>query len=93
MAALSKILSANFITWLAIGISLAAAGFLFTFPANPIIWQAATWILVTALTGLLMLVLVLGYTMATIQAARTWQRMATFLAGLACLLPVAVGLL
>ncbi|NZA27811.1 hypothetical protein H0E84_15645 [Luteimonas sp. SJ-92] len=75
----------------AVGISAAAGAVLCTFPANPLIWQAAAWTLVAALTGLLALVLVSGYVLAVDRAARTWQRTATFLLGLACLVPVALG--
>jgi hypothetical protein len=93
MTALRKLVSPASLTLVAIGISAAAAGVLFTFPANPILWQAATWTLVAALVGLLVLVLVSGYVLVTDQAARTWQRIASFLIGLACLMSVAVGLL
>ncbi|MBJ6985577.1 hypothetical protein [Luteimonas sp. MC1750] len=92
MAAFRKLMFTTALTWLAIGICVAAAGILFTFPADPMIWQAATWTLVAALCALLVLVVVLGYVMATNQATRTWRRITPFLIGVACLAPVAVGL-
>ncbi|TKS53650.1 hypothetical protein E4582_01915 [Luteimonas yindakuii] len=92
MAAFRKLMSTTVLTWLAIGISVAAAGILFTFPADPMVWHAATWTLVAALCGLLVLVVVLGYVMATNQSSRTWRRVTPFLIGVACLVPVAVGL-
>lgn len=85
-----KFISLSYLTLAAIGASLAAAAVLFTYPANPLIWNAATWILVAGLIGLLVLVLVSGYVLARNRKARTWQRIATFLFGLACLAAVAI---
>lgn len=75
----------------AIGISLAATAVLFTFPANPLVWQAAAWALVAGLSGLLLLVPVSGYVLASNHAARTWQQISTFLLGSACLAAVIVA--
>ncbi|WP_457000010.1 hypothetical protein [Luteimonas sp. A534] len=93
MAAFRKLISTSSFILVAAGISAVAAGILFTFPTDPLIWQAATWTLLAALIGLFVLVLFTGYLLATDRAARTWQRIASFLLGLACLVPVAVGLL
>ena len=91
MAAMSKFMSLSSLILVAIGVSLAAAAVLFTIPANPLIWQVATWTLVAGLAGLLVLVLVSGYVLARDRAARTRWRIATFLFGLACLVTVALG--
>jgi hypothetical protein len=91
MAAMRKFISTSSLILVAIGISAAAVGVLFTFPQNPIVWQVATWTLVAALVGLVALVLVAGYVLATARAARTWQRITPFLVGLICLVAVAVG--
>jgi len=93
MAALRKLISTSSLILVAVVISAVAAGVLFTFPADPLIWQAAAWTLLAALMGLLVLVLLTGYVLATDQAARTWQRIASFLIGLVFLVPIAVGLL
>ena len=42
----------------AAGISALSVGVLFTFPSDPAIWQSATWMLVAALAGLLLVVAV-----------------------------------
>jgi hypothetical protein len=89
MAAMHKFMSLSSLTLVAIGVSLAAAAALITIPANPLIWQVATWTVVAGLVGLLVLVLVSGYVIARHRAARTWQCIATFLFGLACLVAVA----
>jgi len=91
MATMPKFMSLSSLILVAIGVSLAAAAVLFSIPANPIIWQAATWTLVAGLFGLLVLVLVSGYVLATDRAARTWRRIATSLFGLVCLVSVALG--
>lgn len=75
----------------AIGIAAIALGVLFTFPADPLVWNLASWTLFAALAGMLVLVLASGYVLATKPAARTWPRIAAFLAGLACLGVVALG--
>ena len=75
----------------ALGIGAAALAVLFSFPADPLAWHAATWTLVAALAGLLVLVPVAGHTLATRREMRTWPRMATFLVGFACLAAVAAG--
>jgi len=90
MAAMRKSMSLSFLTLAAIGASLAAAAVLFTYPEDPLIWNAATWTLVAGLAGLLAVVLVSGYVLARNRTARTWQRIATFLFGVACLAAVAV---
>lgn len=90
VAAMRKFMSPGFLTLAAIGASVAAAAVLFTYPANPLIWNAATWTLVAGLAGLLVVVPVSGYVLARDRTARTWQRIATFLIGLACLAAVAV---
>jgi uncharacterized membrane protein SirB2 len=64
---------------------------LFAFPADPRVWQAASWALVAALLALLALVVVSGVVLAMRPAARKWPRIALFLVGLACLLAVAAG--
>ena len=91
MSAMHKLMSLNALILVAIGVSLAAAAVLFTIPANPLLWQVATWTLVAGLIGLLVLVLVSGFVLARDRAARTWRRIATFLFGLVCLVVVAVG--
>jgi len=91
MSAMHKLMSLNALILVAIGVSLAAAAVLFTIPANPLLWQVATWTLVAGLIGLLVLVLVSGYVLATGRAARTRWRIATFLFGLVCLVVVALG--
>ena len=91
MSAMHKLMSLNALILVAIGVSLAAAAVLFTIPANPLLWQVATWTLVAGLIGLLVLVLVSGFVLARDRAARTWRRIATFLFGLVCLVVVALG--
>ena len=91
MAAVRKFISTSSLILVAIGISAAAIGVLFTFPENPLIWQATTWTLIAALVGLVALVIVSGYVLATNRAARTWQRITSFLIGFVCLVAVAAG--
>lgn len=93
MAASRKLMSTSTSILVAVVISAVAAGVLFTFPSDPLIWEAATWTLLAALISLSVLVALTGYRLASDRAARTWQRIASFLLGLACLVPVAVGLL
>ena len=93
LRASSKPMSTTPLLLVAAAISAIAMGVLFTFPADPLVWQLATWTLVAALIALLVLVLLAGYVLATDRAARTWQRIASFLVGLACLTPVVAGLL
>ena len=91
MATLRKFTSTSSLILVAIGISAVAIAVLFTFPTDWLTWQVASWTLVAALVGLLVLVLVSGYVLATNRATRTWQRVTSFLIGLACLVAVAVG--
>lgn len=91
MASARKFISTGSLIPIATGIGAVAVGILFTFPQNPLVWQAATWTLVLALAGLLVLVLVSGYALVTNRAARTWRSIASFLLGLACLVAAAVG--
>ena len=93
MVAIRKFISLSSLTLAAIGASIAAAAVLFTYPANPLIWNAATWTLVAGLIGLGVVVLVSGYVLARNRSARTWQRTATFLFGLVCLAAVTIVLL
>jgi hypothetical protein len=60
MAAMTKFMTLSSLILIAIGVSLAAAAVLFTIPANPIIWQVATWTLAAGLVGLLVLCPCLG---------------------------------
>ena len=91
MTALRKFVSTGSLTLVAVCIAMAAASVLFTFPANPLLWQAASWTLVAALVGLLLLVPVSGYALVTRRTARTGWRVASFLIGFLCLAAVAVG--
>ena len=91
MAAMLKFTSQSSLILIAIGVSLAAAAVLFTIPANPLIWQLATWTLVAGLVGLLVLVVASGYVLARGRAARTRWRIATFFFGLVCLVAVALS--
>ena len=75
----------------AIGIATGACAVLFAFPRNLLVWQIGSWTLVIALFSLLALVLASAYSLATNRAARTWQRIGSFLLGLACLVAVAVA--
>lgn len=83
--------SSNALILVALGVAALALAVLFAFPADPRVWQAASWTLVAALLALLALVVVSGVVLAVRPAARTWPRIALFLAGLACLLAVAAG--
>nr|CAP48776.1 putative integron gene cassette protein [uncultured bacterium] len=91
MKVVRKFISTSSLILVAIGISTVAIAVLFTFPTDPLTWQVASWTLVAALVGLLILVLVSGYVLAVNRAARTWQRITSFLIGPACLAAVAVG--
>jgi NhaP-type Na+/H+ or K+/H+ antiporter len=75
----------------AIGIAMGACAVLFASPHNLPVWQIGSWTPVIALFFLLVLVLASAYSLATNHAARTWQRIGSFLLGLACLAVVAVG--
>jgi len=86
-----KLPSTSPLILVAIGIAGAAVAVLFTFPGDPFTWQVASWTLVAALAALLALVVASGYILATNRSARTWQRVTSFLVGLACLLAVAFG--
>ncbi|HZV38737.1 MAG TPA: hypothetical protein VFF96_08325 [Pseudoxanthomonas sp.] len=91
MAILRKFVSASSLILVAVGVSAVAVSVLSAFPANPLVWQAASWTLVAALVGLLVLVPVSGYALAASRSARTWRRAAPFLLGFACLAAVAIG--
>jgi len=75
----------------AIGISAVSTMVLLAFPGNLLVWQIASWFLAFALLALLVLVLTSGYSLATNRAARTWQRIASFSVGFACLAVIAAG--
>ena len=75
----------------AIGIAVGACAVLFAFSRNLLVWQIGSWTLVVALFALLVLVLASAYSLATNRTARTWQRIGSFLLGLACLGAVAIG--
>ncbi len=75
----------------AIGVAAIASGVLLSFPGNLRVWQIGSWTLAVALLALPALVLASAYSLATNRAARTWQRIGSFLLGLACLVAVAVG--
>jgi hypothetical protein len=83
--------STNALILVALGVAAIALAVLFAFPADPRVWQAASWALVAALLALLALVVVSGVVLAMRPAARKWPRIALFLVGLACLLAVAAG--
>ena len=89
-AAMRK-LSTSSLILVTMGVATVAAGVLLTFPENPIVWNAATWILVAALAGLLVFVLLSGYGLATDRVKRTWQGTTAFLIGLTCLVAIAGG--
>jgi hypothetical protein len=91
MEAMRKLITIHSLTLAAIGVSLAAAAVLFSYPTNPLIWNAATWTLAAGLFVLPVLVLVSGYMLARNRTARTWQRIATFLLGLADVPPLSVA--
>lgn len=91
MTTLRKLAAPTPLTWLAIGVSAIAIGILLTFPANPVIWEATTWTLVAALAALLVLVLVSAYALARNPGTRTWPRIASFVAGFACLVALAAA--
>lgn len=71
---------------LALGICAVSLAVLFSFPADPAVWQAATWTLVGGLTLLLPFVVLAGFVLAANPGARTRSRIATFVLGLAVLL-------
>jgi hypothetical protein len=75
----------------AIGVSAVALAVLVAFPGNLRVWQVASWVLIFALLALLAFMLVSAYSLATDPAARTWQRIASFSLGLACLVVIAIG--
>jgi len=91
MATAGKLVNTSTLILVALGVSAIALAVLFTFPEEPAIWEAASWTFVAGLSALLVLVAVAGYVLTTNRAARTWQRFATFLIGLACLAAAAVG--
>lgn len=91
MTAIRKLVSTTSLTLAAIGVAVAALAVLVMFPANPRVWQVASWTLVAALACVLVLMLASGWILATNRAARTRLRIASFLAGLACLAVVAIG--
>lgn len=75
----------------AIGAAVAATAGLIAFPDSRFMWQAGAWTLAVALLALLVLVPVSAYSLATNRDARTWQRIASFSLGLACLAVVGIG--
>lgn len=89
MAAMHKLTSPSALILVAIGISVIAV--LIAFPTDLHAWRVASWTLVAALAALLVLVVASACILATNRAARTWQRIASFLIGLGCLVTVAVG--
>lgn len=91
MTTVRKFTSTSSLILVSIGVAAIAIAFLVSFPGDLLTWQIATWTLVAALVALLALVPASAYVMATNGAARTWQRVASFLIGLACLGVVAVG--
>ena len=91
MTAMRKFMSTASLTLAAIGISIGAIAALMMFPANLRVWQISSWTLVAALACVLVLVLASGWLLATDRAARTRLRIASFLAGFACLAVVAIG--
>ena len=91
MTAIRKLVSTSSLTLAAIAVAVAALGVLVMFPSNLRAWQAASWTLVAALACVLALVLASGWILATNRAARTRLRIASFVAGLACLAVVAIG--
>ena len=91
MAASRKFVSTGSLTLAAVGIAAVAVSALFAFPANPLVWQAASWTLVAALVGLSALVPVSGYVLATRRTARTGRHGVSFLLGFMCLAAVVVG--
>lgn len=91
MAAMHKLTSPSALILVAIGISVAAIAVLIAFPTDLHAWRVASWTLVAALAALLVLVVASACILATNRAARTWQRIASFLIGLGCLVTVAVG--
>lgn len=91
MTAMRKLVSTSSLTLVAIAVAVAALAVLVMFPANLRAWQAASWTLVGALACLLVFVLASGWILATNRAARTRLRIASFLAGFACLAVVAIA--
>ena len=90
MTTVRRFTSTSSLILIAIGVSAIAVAVLLAFPGDPL-WQIATWTLVVALVALLVLVPASAYVLSTNKDARTWQRVASFLIGLACLVAVAVG--
>ena len=93
MTTARRFTSTSSLTLVAIGVSAIAVAVLIAFPADLLTWQIASWTLVAALVALLVLVPVSAYVLSTNKAARTWQRVASFLIGLACVAVVVVGAL
>lgn len=91
MTALCKRITSSLLAWVAIGIGAIAVAVLLSFPADPVVWQLATWTLVAALVALLVLVPASGYALAKDRAARTWPRIVSFAVGLGCLVAVAIA--
>lgn len=90
MAAMRRFISPGVLALAAIGASVAAAAVLFTYPKNPLIWNAAAWTLVAGLAGLVVAVLASGWVLARDRGARTWPRVVAFLFGLAYLAAIGV---
>jgi len=75
----------------AVAACLAATTALIAFPGNQAVWQAGAWTLTGGLAGLLVLVPLSGYLLATRRTARTGRQIAALAVGIACLAIVAIG--
>lgn len=91
MTTARRFTSTSSLILVAIGVSAIAIAVLVGFPGDLFVWQIASWTLVAALVALLVLVPASAYVLSTNKAARTWQRVASFLIGLACLAAVVIG--
>lgn len=88
---LRKLLTPTVLIPAAIVVAGGATAVLLGFPESVAVWNAATWTLVAALAGLLVMVLASAYALASSREARTWTRIAAFLLGLGCLAAVALA--
>jgi NhaP-type Na+/H+ or K+/H+ antiporter len=88
-----RLASMNMLTLVFAAVTVVAAGVLFTFPGDPRVWGAATWIFVLGLLVLAALVIGSGYRLARHQTARNWRSIVVLTIGLACLAPVVTALL
>ena len=75
----------------AIGVAVVAAGVLLGFPAEPRVWQVASWTLALALLALVGLVPASGWALARYPEGRTWPRILSFALGLALLVFIGLG--